>query len=55
LTGTDYAGRFVAGVFVGAALILFIYYFPIWVGIPMDRTGYYARMWLQESGLRSWI
>ncbi|HYR79665.1 MAG TPA: hypothetical protein VEO55_06640, partial [Candidatus Dormibacteraeota bacterium] len=55
LTSTDYAGRFVAGVFVGAALILFVYYFPIWVGIPMDRTGYYARMWLQESGLRSWI
>jgi 4-amino-4-deoxy-L-arabinose transferase-like glycosyltransferase len=55
LTSTDYAGRFVAGVFVAAALILFIYYFPVWTGIPMDRTGYYARMWLQESGLRSWI
>ncbi len=55
LTSTDYAGRFVAGVFVAAAFILFIYYFPVWTGIPMNRTGYYARMWLQESGLRSWI
>ncbi len=55
LTSTDYAGRFVAGVFVAAALILFVYYFPVWTGIPMNRTGYYARMWLQESGLRSWI
>jgi Gpi18-like mannosyltransferase len=55
LTSTAYAGRFVASVFVGAALILFFYYFPVWVGMPMDRAGYYARMWLQDSGLRSWI
>lgn len=55
LMSTEYAGRFVACVFVGAAFIVFVYYFPIWVGIPMDRSGYYARMWLQESGLRSWI
>jgi dolichyl-phosphate-mannose--protein O-mannosyl transferase len=55
LTSTAYAGRFVASVFVGAALILFVYYFPVWVGMPMDRAGYYARMWLQDSGLRNWI
>jgi Gpi18-like mannosyltransferase len=55
LMRTDYAGRFVASVFVGAALILFVYYFPVWVGIPISHSGYYARMWLQDSGLRSWI
>ncbi len=55
LMSTEYAGRFVACAFVGAAFVVFVYYFPVWTGIPMDRSGYYARMWLQESGLRSWI
>jgi Gpi18-like mannosyltransferase len=55
LLRTSYAGRYVAGVFVFVALILFVYYFPIWVGMPLPREGYYARMWLQAGGLRSWI
>lgn len=55
LTRTPYAGRYVAGVFVIAAAIVFIYFFPLWVGTLMPRSGYYARMWLQGSGLRSWI
>jgi dolichyl-phosphate-mannose-protein mannosyltransferase len=55
LLRTPYAGRYVASVFVTAALILFVYYFPIWVGMPISRDGYYARMWLQAGGLRSWI
>jgi Gpi18-like mannosyltransferase len=55
LMRTPYAGRFVAGVFVLTALILFVYYFPIWVGMPISRDGYYARMWLQSSGIRNWI
>lgn len=55
LLQTRCAGRYVAGVFLIAALILFVYYFPIWVGMPISRSGYYARMWLQGPGLRSWI
>ncbi len=55
LLKTPYAGRYVAGVFVLVALVLFVYYFPIWVGMPISRDGYYARMWLQAGGLRSWI
>jgi len=55
LLKTPYAGRYVGCVFVLAALILFVYYFPIWVGMPISRSGYYARMWLQAAGLRSWI
>jgi len=55
LLSTPYAGRYVASVFVAAALILFVYYFPIWVGMPISRDGYYARMWLQAGGLRNWI
>ncbi len=55
LLRTPYAGRYVAGVFVVTALILFVYYFPIWVGMPISREGYYARMWLQSGGVRNWI
>ena len=55
LLQTPYAGRYVGSVFVAVALILFVYYFPIWVGMPISRDGYYARMWLQAAGLRNWI
>jgi dolichyl-phosphate-mannose--protein O-mannosyl transferase len=55
LLSTPYAGRYVAGVFAVVAVILFVYYFPIWVGMPISREGYYARMWLQSGGIRNWI
>jgi len=55
LLQTRYAGRYVGSVFVAVALILFVYYFPIWVGMSISRDGYYARMWLQAAGLRNWI
>jgi len=47
----------VAGVawIVIAVVILFVYYFPIWTGISIDRAGYYQRMWFQGPGLRNWI
>ncbi|HVA41316.1 MAG TPA: phospholipid carrier-dependent glycosyltransferase, partial [Candidatus Binataceae bacterium] len=50
-----WAPRTVAVVFLAAAAILFVYYFPIWTGIQIDRAGYYARMWLRGPGLRNWI
>ena len=50
-----YAGQYVCAVFCVTAVILFIYYFPIWTGMPINREGYYARMWLQGPGLRNWI
>ena len=55
LLQTPYAGRFVASIFAITALILFVYYFPIWVGMPISRAGYYARMWLQSAGMHNWI
>ena len=55
LSTPSYAGRYVASVFAVTALILFVYYFPIWVGMPISREGYYARMWLQSGGIRNWI
>ncbi|MGH7913756.1 MAG: phospholipid carrier-dependent glycosyltransferase [Candidatus Binataceae bacterium] len=50
-----WAPRLVAVAFVAVAAILFVYYFPIWTGMFIDRSGYYARMWLRGPGLRNWI
>jgi Gpi18-like mannosyltransferase/predicted membrane-bound dolichyl-phosphate-mannose-protein mannosyltransferase len=50
-----WAPRLVAIAFVAAAAILFVYYFPIWTAIFIDRAGYYTRMWFQGPGLRNWI
>jgi hypothetical protein len=50
-----YDGKFVCGLFVGAVVVLFIYYVPIWLALPIQRSGYYARMWLQGPGLKNWI
>ncbi len=55
LEAPRWAPRLTAVVFVIAAAILFVYYFPIWTGISIDRAGYYNRMWLQGPGLRNWI
>jgi Gpi18-like mannosyltransferase len=49
------ADRFVFAAFLTLAIALFIYYLPIWLGTPITRTGYYARMWLQGPGLPDWI
>ncbi len=47
--------RFVVVVFLAMAIVLFIYYLPIWLGTPISRVGYYARMWLEGPGLPDWI
>ena len=51
----QHSGKFVAATFVAGVVILFVYFFPVWTGIPIERTGYYARMWLQGPGIRNWI
>jgi dolichyl-phosphate-mannose--protein O-mannosyl transferase len=48
-------GRFVCAVFLGVALLAFFYFLPVWLGTPISRAGYYARMWLEGPGLRNWI
>src|SRR5579885_125279 len=55
LLKTPYAGRFVCAVFCATAVVLFVYYYPVWTGMPIDREGYYSRMWLQGPGIRNWI
>ena len=49
------AHRYVAAVFIAGTVIAFVYFAPVWLGIPIARKGYYARMWLEGPGLRNWI
>ena len=48
-------GRYVCVAFLGCALAVFIYYLPVWIGLPITRAGYYARMWFEGPGLHNWI
>ena len=49
------AGIFVCFSFLLGVLALFVYFFPIWTGLPLSREGLQARMWLHGSGLASWL
>jgi dolichyl-phosphate-mannose-protein mannosyltransferase len=49
------AGRFLFLAFMITAAAVFIYYLPVWLGTPIPRDGYYARMWFEGPGLRNWI
>jgi dolichyl-phosphate-mannose--protein O-mannosyl transferase len=53
--GVAWAGRWVCATFAITAFAMFLYYLPVWTGLPINRAGYYARMWLQGPGLRNWI
>jgi len=55
LRRTRTASRFVVGAFLTISFALFVYYLPVWLGTPITRNGYYARMWLEGPGLRNWI
>jgi Gpi18-like mannosyltransferase/predicted membrane-bound dolichyl-phosphate-mannose-protein mannosyltransferase len=55
LMWTEYAGRLVCVAFAATAVAVFIYFFPVWTAMPIARSSYYARMWLQGPGLRNWI
>jgi dolichyl-phosphate-mannose--protein O-mannosyl transferase len=52
---SSHSGRFVATAFMVGAIVLFVYYFPVWIGSPINRDGYYDRMWLQGTDIRNWI
>jgi Gpi18-like mannosyltransferase/4-amino-4-deoxy-L-arabinose transferase-like glycosyltransferase len=55
LVWTRYAGRLVCVAFAATAIAVFVYFYPVWTAIPIARSSYYARMWLQGPGLRNWI
>lgn len=48
-------GRLICVAFLGCAAAASVYFMPVWLGTPISRAGYYARMWFQGPGLRNWI
>lgn len=49
------AGKFVCALFGAATLVAFIYFFPIWTGLPLTTAEFKARMWLHGPGLANWM
>ncbi|HYA34664.1 MAG TPA: phospholipid carrier-dependent glycosyltransferase [Candidatus Binataceae bacterium] len=50
-----WSGKYVTGLYVAGVIVLFVYFYPVWTGMDISKSGYYARMWLQGPGIRSWI
>jgi dolichyl-phosphate-mannose-protein mannosyltransferase len=44
--GRQHSGRFVCNLYVAAVVVGFIYFLPLWTGIPLTPAGFRARMWL---------
>lgn len=50
-----YGGKFVFVTFASAAILLAVYFFPIWTGTPISEAGYLGRMWIRGPGMVSWL
>jgi dolichyl-phosphate-mannose--protein O-mannosyl transferase len=49
------SGRFVCLTPAGGMALLFVYFLPLWVDLPLSQNAYASRMWLHSSGLASWL
>ncbi len=48
-------GRVTVGVYCIAILAISWYFLPIWLGIPVTKQAWQARMWISGSGIMNWI
>ena len=48
-------GKFVSGLLVASALVAFVYFLPVWLGMPMEPASYNARIWLNGPGVAKWM
>ena len=47
-------GRFVCVLFVSTAVIMFFYFLPIWIALPISKDQIAARMWLHGASVANW-
>jgi len=47
-------GKLVTAWFLLTAAAASIFFFPVWMGLPLEIKSFDARMWLQGSGLANW-
>jgi len=48
------AGMFVCSSFLLVVLVLFVYFIPLWIDLPLPPERLQAHMWLHGSGLANW-
>ena len=48
-------GRVTVGVYCIAIVAISWYFLPIWLGIPVTKQAWQARMWISGSGIMNWI
>lgn len=48
-------GRVTVGAYCIAILAISWYFVPIWLGIPVTKHAWQARMWISGSGIMNWI
>ena len=48
-------GQVSASGFLIAVVLVAWYFLPIWIGTPISKQSWDARMWISSSGIMSWI
>jgi dolichyl-phosphate-mannose--protein O-mannosyl transferase len=48
-------GRVAVGAYIVAALAISWYFLPIWLGSPISKEDWQARMWMSGFELMNWI
>jgi dolichyl-phosphate-mannose--protein O-mannosyl transferase len=48
-------GRLAVGVYCVAILAVAVYFLPIWLGTPVTKRAWEARMWISGSKFMNWI
>ena len=48
-------GKFVFLIFLFGTVLVFTYFLPFWIGVPISEAAYTARMWLHGTGRASWL
>ncbi len=51
----NWANRFVVVLFSIAAIFGFVYFLPLWIGMPLSRSEFSDHLWLQGSNLANWL
>ncbi len=47
-------GRLACILFLAASALAFLYFLPVWIGLPISERAFDARMWLHQPGLLDW-
>ena len=55
LKRSNWAGRFTAAVVLAATIVVFFYFLPLWLMLPMSNEGFAARMWFNNADLGNWL